>query len=419
MSGNLAAEESFAGLYATLGGLANDAVEAVYLDQAALSLRGSVWSRSRRQDGDSGVNAASAWFYGKAALGERGKAVLDAWARSDSALSGRDGKLEAREAYVAGSLGPWDVSVGRQLIVWGRADSVNPTDVLPARDFTLLTPLDDDQKTGMGSARVTLNLDALRISAFWLPEFRATTLPLPSVPGVSFVARDPSEAAGQWALRAERSGERVDWAVSFFDGYERQPDLRPEALGPSGAVVGLEHTRLQMLGLDAAGTLGRYGLRAELAISRTGDHDGNDPFIRNSFIYLVAGGDRTFLDNLNVNVQVLYRRVAAWENPLVAGAGLSELALRQALLSNQRDAEQAGTTVRVARKWWNDTLEAEISGVTWFNRGDLLLRSRLRYAVTDRITFTLGGDLYRGPSDSFFGNLRDLSAGFLEIQFNL
>ncbi len=391
----------------------------VRLDRADLSLRASAWSRSRRLDGDTGVNSASAWLFGKAGLGESGKAVIDAWARSDSRFDSRAGSSDVREAYLAGSRGDWDFAAGRQLIVWGRADSVNPTDVLPARNFTLLTPLDEDQKTGVGTLRTTWNRDALRLSALWLPEFRSSTLPLPPQPGVSFVPRDPSDAARQWAVRAERSGDRVDWSLSFFDGYERQPDLRPELLSASGARIGLTHTRIQMLGADAATTVGRYGLRGEVALTRTGDNAGTDPFTRNSFLYAVLGGDRGFDGELNVNVQLLYRRIVAWEDPLAVAPPLRELALRQALLSNQRDPEQAGATVRVAKKWWNDTLEAEVSGIAWFARGDWLLRPRVRYAVNDRVRVSLGGDLYRGPADSFFGSLRDLSTAFAELQYNL
>ena len=396
-----------------------DPEAAVRVDRADLSLRASAWSRSRLLDGDTGVNSASAWFLGKATLGAGGKAVIDAWARSDSRFDSRAGASDVREAYVAGSYGDWDFSVGRQLIAWGRADSVNPTDVLTARNFTLLTPLDEDQKTGVGSVRTTWNSEALRLSALWLPEFRSSILPLPAVQGVSFVSRDPSAAARQWALRAESSGESVDWAVSYFDGYERQPDLRPEAFLANGARVGLAHSRIQMLGADAATTVGRYGLRAEVAITRTEDRHGNDPFTRNPFLYAVVGGDRTFLTNLNVNIQLLYRQVMSWEDPLAAPAPLRELALRQALASNQRDAQQAGATVRVAQKWWNDTLEAELIGVAWFARGDFLVRPRVRYAANDRLRFSLGSDLYRGPADSFFGSLRNLSTTFVEMQYNM
>ena len=396
-----------------------DPEPAVRVDRADLSLRASAWSRSRLLDSDTGVNSVSAWFFGKATLGAGGKAVIDAWARSDSRFDSRAGASDVREAYVAGSRGEWDFSAGRQIIAWGRADSVNPTDVLPARNFTLLTPLDEDQKTGVGSIRTTWNRDALRLSALWLPEFRSSILPLPAVQGVSFVSRDPSTAARQWALRAERSGESVDWAVSYFDGYERQPDLRPEAFLANGARVGLAHTRIQMLGADAATTVGRYGLRAEVAITRTEDRHGNDPFTRNPFLYAVVGGDRTFLTNLNVNIQLLYRQVMSWEDPLTAPAPLRELALRQALISNQRDAQQAGATVRVAQKWWNDTLEAELICVAWFARGGFLVRPRVRYAANDRLRFSLGSDLYRGPADSFFGSLRNLSTVFVEMQYNL
>jgi len=396
-----------------------DPEPAVRVDRADLSLRASAWSRSRLLDSDTGVNSASAWFLGKATLGAGGKAVIDAWARSDSRFDSRAGASDVREAYVAGSFGDWDDSAGRQLIAWGRADSVNPTDVLTARNFTLLTPLDEDQKTGVGSIRTTWNRDALRLSALWLPEFRSSILPLPAVQGVSFVSRDPSAAARQWALRAERSGESVDWAVSYFDGYERQPDLRPEAFLPNGARIGLAHTRIQMLGADAATTVGRYGLRAEVAITRTEDRHGNDPFTRNPFLYAVVGGDRTFLTNLNVNMQLLYRQVMSWEDPLTAPAPLRELALRQALISNQRDAQQAGATVRVAQKWWNDTLEAELIGVAWLARGDFLVRPRVRYAANDRLRFSLGRHLYRGPADSFFGSLRNLSTVFVEMQYSM
>ena len=422
-SGSLRAEETPSG-NAAIPGMApearsRDPEPAVRVDRADLSLRASAWSRSRLLDSDTGVNSASAWFLGKATLGGGGKAVIDAWARSDSRFDSRAGASDVREAYVAGSRGEWDFAAGRQIIAWGRADSVNPTDVLTARNFTLLTPLDEDQKTGVGSIRTTWNRDALRLSALWLPEFRSSILPLPTVQGVSFVSRDPSAAARQWALRAERSGESVDWAVSYFDGYERQPDLRPEAFLADGARVGLAHTRIQMLGADAATTVGRYGLRAEVAITRTEDRQGTDPFTRNSFLYAVVGGDRTFFTNLNVNMQLLYRRVMSWEDPAAAPAPLRELALRQALISNQRDAQQSGATVRVAQKWWNDTLEAELIGVAWFARGDFLVRPRVRYAANDQLRFSLGSDLYRGPADSFFGSLRNLSMVFVEMQYNL
>lgn len=387
--------------------------------QAGLSLRGSYWSHSRLLDGDRGVASASAWATARARVGTTGKLVFDGWARNDRSFDVRPGDTDIREAYGAASFGQWDLSAGRQLIVWGKADAVNPTDVISVRNFTLLTPTDEDQKTGVGTVRATYNREDLRLTALWLPEFRANTLPLPPTPGVRFEERDPSRPYQQWALRAERSSERIDWSASYFDGYDKSPDLRADSAGASGVLVGLYHSRIRVLGADAATTLGRWGVRTEAAYTWTSDPDGTDPFTKNPFFYGVLGVDRTFLDNLNVNVQALYRRIAHYEDPFAVTGPLQPLAVRQALISNQRDPEQVGATLRISKKWWNDTLEAEVSAITWFVHGDSLVRPRVKYAWTDRLKTTLGADFYRGPVDSFFGSLRDLSTAFVEVQYDL
>ena len=391
----------------------------VHDSQAGLSLRGSYWTHSRLLDGDTDIGSASAWATARTRVGSTGKLVFDGWARNDRSFDGRAGESDVREAYGAASFGNWDLSAGRQLIVWGKADAVNPTDVVSVRNFTLLTPEDEDQKTGVGTVRATYNRDDLRLSALWLPEFRPNTLPFPPTPGVRFEERDPANSHQQYALRAERSSERIDWSASYFDGYDKTPDLRADSASASGVLVGLYHPRVRVLGADAATTIGRWGVRTEAAYTWTSDPAGTDPFTKNSFFYGVLGADRTFLDNLNVNVQALYRRIAHYEDPFAVGGPLQALAVQQALISNQRDAEQVGATFRVSKKWWNDTLEAEVSAIAWFVHGDSLVRPRLKYAWTDRLKTTLGADFYRGPADSFFGNLRDLSTAFVEVRYDL
>lgn len=389
------------------------------LDQSSLSLRGSWWSRSRRLDGDSDVGSASLWASGRLRFPGDAKAVFDGWVRDDRGFEGQATRAEVREAYLAGAAGNWDLAAGRQLLVWGKADAVNPTDVLSVRDFTLLTPLDEDQKSGVGALRATYNMNDLRLSVIGLPEFRASRVPLPATPGVRLEERAPDQPWRQFALRAERSAGNLDWSASAFDGYERTPDLRFDGVDAQGVRVALAHTRIRMLGADVATNVGRYGVRAEVAWVRTDDPQGRDPFTRNPYLYAVLGADRTVFDNLNVNTQLLYRRIQAFEDPLAVAPPLQPLALSQALATNQRDAEQFGATFRILDKWSNDTIEAELGGIVWFARGDWLLRPRLRYAVNDRLKLSIGGDLYRGPADSFLGNLRQLSTAFVEAQYNL
>ena len=60
-----------------------------------------------------------------------------------------------REAYLDLSHGPLDLRIGKQIIAWGRADRINPTDNLTPRDYTLLVPDDDDQRLGTPAVKAT------------------------------------------------------------------------------------------------------------------------------------------------------------------------------------------------------------------------------------------------------------------------
>ena len=51
-----------------------------------------------------------------------------------------------------------DVRAGRQIIAWGRADGLNPTDNLTGEDLTLLAPDDDDRRLGTTALRASYYL---------------------------------------------------------------------------------------------------------------------------------------------------------------------------------------------------------------------------------------------------------------------
>ena len=61
-----------------------------------------------------------------------------------------------REAYVNAYLGPFDLRLGKQIIVWGRADALNPTNNLTPVDFRIRSPLEDDIRLGNVGARAFL-----------------------------------------------------------------------------------------------------------------------------------------------------------------------------------------------------------------------------------------------------------------------
>jgi hypothetical protein len=170
---------------------------------------------------------------------------------------------------------------------------------------------------------------------------------------------------------------------------------------------------VRVFGADLAANVGRFALRAEGAYVRTEDASGADPYAKNHHLFVVAGADRTFLETLNVNLQYLQRYVFDHAPPVE-----EVIALQQAILSSQTRRIQHGASLRVAQKWFHDTLEAECAAAAWLEPFGYTVRPRLAYAVSDQWKVIAGAEVFRGEATSLFGLLRDNSTAYVEARWS-
>ena len=382
------------------------------------AMRAGYWSSSRNLDAENHLGAGMLWLKSSRRLSNRVSFLAEGWTSLRGPLEGRDAAGELREAYVDLRLGRLDVRAGRQILAWGRADGVNPTDNLSGQNLTLLVPDDVDRRLGTTAVRASYYLGDVSVTGVWLPEFRAHQFSLPAPPpDVSFRRDAPRWPGNQWALRVEQTGRAIDWSVSYFKGRDTSPDL--------DVVVGairLSHHQVRVLGGDMTANLGRFGLRAEAAYVRTDDADGRDPFTKNPFVFVVAGADRTFGGLLNVNVQYLFRYVM--KDP---EAGLqtrnhedvaSAVATQQAILSSQTRQAQHGASFRVGYKWLHETLEAELAAASYAAPSGAAVRPKVTYALTDHWKVIGGAEIMRGETASLFGLMRRNSTVFSELRWS-
>ncbi len=380
------------------------------------SLRGSAWDIPNNPAGNSKIGIGELWLKAAPHIGDAAL-VMEGWARDTDVNHAAQKSGMLREGYLSLGAGDADFRIGKQIIVWGRADQLNPTDNLTPRDNTLYIPDIDDQRFGAMAARITYNFSGVSMTGIWLPYFRPSKQPLPPLPGISYSETVPG--GGEYAFKLEQTGGAVDWSMSYFHGFDQNPDISIGSASPAGVVLSLQHHRIRVLGADAATTVGRFGLRAEVAYTWTEDSAGLDPFVKNPFFYGVVGGDRTFFEYLNINLQYFVRQVSNYSDPTaIADPMLRTVAIQQAVLSNQLDHVQQGMSLRIADKWLNETLEGEIAGIANFTRHDFMLRPRLAYAFDDHWKGTLGAYVYRGGSNTFFGFLKDRSGGFVEMRYS-
>src|SRR5688572_10918868 len=383
------------------------------------AVRAGYWNSSRNLDAEDHLGAGMLWLKSSRRLSNRVSFLAEGWASLRGPLEGRDTAGELREAYVDVRLGRLDVRAGRQILAWGRADGVNPTDNLSGQNLTLLVPDDVDRRLGTTAVRASYYLGDLSVTGVWLPEFRAHEFSLPAPPsGVSFLHDAPRWPGTQWALRMEQTGRAIDWSVSYFKGRDTSPDLDVVA-----GAIRLSHHEVRVMGGDMTANLGRFGLRAEAAYVRTDDAAGRDPFIKNPFVFVVAGADRTFGGLLNVNVQYLFRYVlndseAGLKTRNYEDVFASSVATQQAILNSQTRQTQHGASFRVGYKWLHETLEAEVAAAGYAEPAGAVVRPKVTYALTDHWKLIGGAEIMRGETASLFGLMRQNSTVFSELRWS-
>jgi hypothetical protein len=393
------------------------------------SARVGAWSRSRDLDGAGPLATAGLWLRGKATLEPSASVVVDAWAQRRSAGAGADPATDladggVRELYLRLRLGErLDVTAGRQTIAWGRADALNPTDVLGRRDYTRLTVDDADQRDGVDAVSARWALDAAwSLQAVWLPRFRGDVIPLAPGPGQRVVHADPARGTGV-ALKLDRSGAGpVDVSVSYADVPDRMPDLAIGGVDADGLRVVQAHHRARTLGADFSADAGAAVVRGEIAWSRRGGDDGNgdDPqgfFRKRSQVMAVLGADGRLDDTWTAGLQGFGQWVPGHRSPdALADPVASAVARLQAAVNDQPARRQWGMGVRLAGSWRNDTWHAEVTGLRSFTTSASFARAQLRIELDDGWRVALGAERFRGPPGTAFGQLRPNGTAYAELR---
>ena len=382
------------------------------------SLRGAFWSDSRDFDGRDDLPVATLWLHGRWEPHTAISFYLDGRIGNDDLFRAEATQGKLREAYVDVRAGALDARLGRQIIAWGRADQINPTDNLTPRDFTLLVPDDGDQRSGVTGVRAIYRFGDLALTGVLLPTFEPHRIRLRQPPqGSTLREREPADPVLQGALKLEQTGRGVDYSLSYFDGYDLFPDLGIDTVRPDGVDLLLRHHRIRVLGADAAAALGPYTVRGEAAYTFT-EHSRRGDQIKSPFLFLVLGVDRTLPRGWYVNLQYVLRVVSQFQDPEAVAGPAGAVAVEQALINDQLDEVKHAVALRIAASWLNETLRAEVSAIVAPARHEFVVRPKASYALTDQLKVTAGGDIFRGDTPSFFGRLRETSTAYVELRWD-
>lgn len=332
------------------------------------------------------------------------------------------------EFYGDLKLGRLDLRLGKQEIRWGRADGFNPTDNLNPYDYLNTF---SDQRIAVPAVKADTYLGGARFEVIWLPFYTPTRLPLlgqrwfprlpgtariPIIPGAEATEADlyycngdrhyPARTFGnsQWAIRWNQLVPRVEFSISYFDGFDDLPFLNPSAsllLPPSGVRSSLlvslnrEYYRVKIAGADLATQFGSFGVRGEMAY-----FNQTDPITPDHLLFVV-GLDRTYGDWFVILQYAGQKMSGRIDNPVV----FPDLAFRSTLLCR---VERAIGPSR--------NLEVKL-GLRLLD-GDFFLQPLYSVALSPRWRLKAGLTVFGGAIDSYLGQFRDNANLNLQLRYS-
>lgn len=359
--------------------------------------------------------------------------------------------LDVREAYVNTYLGPVDLRLGKQIIVWGRADLLNPTANLTPNDLHVRSPIEDDRRIGNIAARANVRLNPVRLEGVWIPTYAATVLPPIDLPQFVYYS-DPSFPKpeldkGLLAGRVHLELPAVEMSVSYLHGYAPLPGLAyvPGSLTFSSTkpsvLISRTAYKQQVVGFDFSTAIGdMVALRGEAAYRKPYDYE-KAPYAPAPYpdLQYVLGVDHTF-GSVSVIAQYLGRYTFHWskESGPLAGAGDTTLLQTDNPTVSKQEAEESvhlllaknnqilfAQTAKIqhlatARLEWltlHDTLSLSILGLVNVTTKEWMAAPKIGYRLSDNMMAYVGAEILTGPKDTLFGLVdQKMSAGYVELR---
>lgn len=315
----------------------------------------------------------------------------------------------------------WDMRVGRQTIIWGRADGVQITDIICPPDYTESITRDlDEIRMPVDAAKFRLLGSSVDTELIWIPVFRAAKLPKDGNPWASSASwpagidvHQEDEDKPDVSLKNSELGLRVsayfsgfDFSASVFHGWDDMAAYHRYAVSSGGSTdvyISPKHHRLTVLGLDFARPWSDFVFRGEAACY-LGRYFATDALeggvLQRDAVKWLAGVDWTPGNDWTVIAQIYGQRILDYDNTL----------------SEHR--HNVTTTLNISKELLNQTLT--LSSMLYLNLNDLdsFYRAKADYEVSDGFHVILGADLFGGTRSGSYGQYQNNSQIWLKTKYS-
>ncbi|WP_324170470.1 DUF1302 family protein [Sulfurimonas sp.] len=336
---------------------------------------------------------------------------------SDDILDAYKTQLRLDDTYVQGSITlSLDAKIGRQIVVWGKSDSIRITDVINPLDNRTPAMTDiEDLRLGVGMAKFDYYVGTWNFSAMVIPEnlimieapARSEYFPVdaifPFAPNPFIELETPSSSWNNMQYAFAANGIFSGWDLSFYAADVLDQKWHIDPVDKIRKV-----TKIQMLGSAINIASGSWLLKSEVALL-----DGikyNSTTDAKSRLDALVGFDYMGIKDTVLSVEVANKHIFDYE------AQMPIVVLRPDYV----DEDEMQTALRATRSFYNDSLNASallsIFGSSWQNGG--FARVWIEYEVADAIGLNVGIVEYIDGDKPLMKAIKDNNRIFADITYS-
>ena len=332
-------------------------------------------------------------------------------------------ELGLREAYLDIYLDSMDLRIGKQEVIWGKANGVFITDIVSPKDLSnFLMPDFDEIRMGVTGVKADYYIGNNVLEFVWLPVFTPTKTPengsiwyvAPSfsVPVTYDDSKEnitPSIKNSDVFAKFSALTSLIDFEIMAGYAWDNDPTIHviksidPTTKQLTGVKLIPEHHRLAIGGGSFSATLGSFVLRGEGAFYSGKYFQSSDPalsegVVKKNYIDYLLGLDFTIW-NTKLSSQFNQKIITDYNHYIV------------------NDQYTNLLTFLASRNFFNDTLNLELFAYVGLSDQGYLIRPKITYSVADGFDVTLGSNIFGGDS-GMFGQYNDNDMVYFKVKYS-
>jgi len=323
---------------------------------------------------------------------------------------------ELREFHVETAIGRSFLTLGKQQVVWGKADGLKVLDVVNPQEWREFILDDfDESRIPLWTINAEIPINDVTLQLLWIPDqtydkfaagndlYIVTTpqrVPQPPVGvDVMFAAEERPNDIFQdadWGMRLSTFWNGWDLTLNYLYHFDDRPVLyRQLSLTPNGSVATItpRYERSHLIGTTFSNAFGDFTLRGEVGYSldryiSTNSIIDSDGVVKTNELAYVIGLDWFGFSDTLLSAQLFQSHLSNNKTGML------------------RDGLETTLTFLARRHFMNETLITELLWIHNTDFDDGVARPKVTYQINDVITAGISADIFYGKQTGLFGQFK-------------